>query len=163
MVDFQDFQMQQQQMQQMPMQQPQQSPSITLPFGKKPALPSQELLALSEVVRDSSSRLRVIEERYASLRKILQVNEQNTIKLSKDLRTEVKALSEEVSELKTDLSQMKDELKLVISEIKSTAKKEDVTLLEKYLNLWEPLNFVTQRDVEQIVRRMVDDALKQNK
>ena len=131
-------------------------------FKQKKRDITTDVMEMSEVVRDTSGRIRVIEERYSNLRKILQVNEQNTLKISRDLKSEVKMLSDEVIEIKTLLSDMKDELKLVISELKVSAKKEDVTVLEKYINLWEPLNFVTQRDVDSIVRRAVENALQQN-
>ena len=151
------------------MQQFQQSQPVQLPptmmqqqIAQKKRDITTDVMEMSEVVRDTSGRIRVIEERYSNLRKILQVNEQNTLKISRDLKSEVKMLSDEVIEIKTLLSDMKEELKLVISELKVSAKKEDVTVLEKYINLWEPLNFVTQRDVDSIVRRAVENALQQN-
>ena len=35
------------------------------------------------------------------------------------------------------------------------AKKEHVKVLEKYINMWEPVNFVTKKDVEDIVKNML--------
>ena len=75
----------------------------------------------------------------------------------------VKLLTDEVSELKSQLSEIKDEMKLIISELKATAKKEDVEMLDKYINLWEPLNFVTQRDVDIIVKRALENAMHDKK
>ncbi|MBS3137809.1 hypothetical protein J4232_05215 [Candidatus Woesearchaeota archaeon] len=124
---------------------------------------STDLQEVSEVVRDTSGRMRVIEERYSSLRKILQVTEQNALKTNKDVHESVKLLTDEVSELKSQLSEIKDEMKLIISELKATAKKEDVEMLDKYINLWEPLNFVTQRDVDIIVKRALENAMHDKK
>ena len=160
MDNFQNPAMQQFQQQMQPVQLP--PTMMQQQIAQKKRDITADVMELSEVVRDTSGRIRVIEERYSNLRKILQVNEQNTLKISRDLKSEVKMLSDEVIEIKTLLSDMKDELKLVISELKVSAKKEDVTVLEKYINLWEPLNFVTQRDVDSIVRRAVENALQQN-
>ena len=160
MDNFQNPAMQQFQQQMQPVQLP--PTMMQQQIAQKKRDITADVMELSEVVRDTSGRIRVIEERYSNLRKILQVNEQNTLKISRDLKSEVKMLSDEVIEIKTLLSDMKEELKLVISELKVSAKKEDVTVLEKYINLWEPLNFVTQRDVDSIVRRAVENALQQN-
>jgi len=37
---------------------------------------------------------------------------------------------------------------LIIRELKRTAGKEEITVLKKYLEYWNPINFVTQRDLE---------------
>lgn len=44
-----------------------------------------------------------------------------------------------------------------------TATKEEVHTLNKYINLWEPVNFVTQNEVEKIISRMLDDRLRKLK
>jgi len=38
-------------------------------------------------------------------------------------------------------------------EIKETAKLEDVKVLENYVNLWNPIQFVTRQEVEKLIKR----------
>ena len=39
------------------------------------------------------------------------------------------------------------------------AKKDDVQVMKKYLELWEPIHFVTQEQVEKIVQDMLERKL----
>ena len=36
------------------------------------------------------------------------------------------------------------------------AKKNDIKVLEKYINLWNPLDFVTEEEVEMIVEKKLN-------
>ncbi len=64
---------------------------------------------------------------------------------------DIKHLSEEFLELKRLQDNFQEKLSLVIQELKRTAGAEEVLVLKKYLDLWNPLNFATQRDVERIM------------
>lgn len=120
-------------------------------------LPAQPPL---ELTRDLSRRMRVLEEQYTNVRKSMQLSEQNVIKVGKDVKSELAMLNSEISELKAEINELKDELKLIVTELKETAKKDDVQVLEKYINLWEPVKFCTQKDVEQILRRVLQQNQK---
>lgn len=109
-----------------------------------------------EGIRDISRRLRMLEEQYSSIRRNIQVSEQSVIKIGKETKADTAVLHSEISEIKTQIAEIKDELKLIVQELKATAKNEDVMVIEKYVNLWEPIKFCTQKDVENIVRRMIN-------
>lgn len=110
-------------------------------------------------VSDLSRRMRLLEERHTGLRKNVQVVEQNHLGDSKRFFTEVKTINTELSELHHELSEVKEELRLVITELRECAKREQVMVLEKYINLWEPVNFVTRHEVERIVEQSVERLL----
>ncbi len=79
----------------------------------------------------------------------------DSLKKVNDLRKEVKVLSDELLEVKRAHDAMNQKLDLIIKELKRTAGQEEVMVLRKYIDLWNPLTFVTQRDLE----RMVDAKL----
>ncbi|MBI4448282.1 hypothetical protein HY643_04840, partial [Candidatus Woesearchaeota archaeon] len=39
----------------------------------------------------------------------------------------------------------------------SFAKKENVKVLEKYINLWNPLNFVTREEAKRIAKEVLEE------
>ena len=47
----------------------------------------------------------------------------------------------------------------IVKELQITAKRSEVKVLEKYINFWNPANFVTQNEVESLVKNI----LKKNK
>lgn len=121
---------------------------------RSPAEAAQESI---DATRDISRRLRILEEQYTNVRKNIQVTDQSTIKTAKDMKNDVAVFHSELNEIKSDINELKDELKLIVAELKETAKKEDVMVIDRYLNLWEPVKFTTQKDVENIVRRMIQN------
>ena len=52
---------------------------------------------------------------------------------------------------------------LIIKELQSVARKEEVKVLEKYINLWNPIKFVTSNEVEQIVNDALERKQKRAK
>ncbi len=115
---------------------------------------STELL---DRINSLSRRLRMIEERYTNLMNKNQLSDQNMLSHNKKLNTEIKTINLEISEFRSDFSKLKETIALIIQDLRECARKEDVEVLEKYLKLWEPVRFVTQNQVENIVRETIEN------
>ena len=114
------------------------------------------VLALTKEISNLSTRLRMLEERYTSLRKKTQLTDQNLIESHKKLSSNIIAANSEVNEFKNELSQLKDETGLIISQLKESATKQEVTILQRYLDLWEPMSFVTRDEVVKMIKEVKD-------
>jgi hypothetical protein len=68
-------------------------------------------------------------------------------KLNKDFKT----LSDDLVEIRHEQEKMNQKMTLIINELKQTAGAEEVVTLKKYVEFWNPLNFVTQRDLEKAI------------
>jgi len=113
----------------------------------------------SEVKGDLNSmerRLRVLEEGVTNIRKSLQVAEHSMLTKNKNLLTEIRTLTSETVDIRKEISEIKEKILLVVKDLESSARINDVKVLEKYINLWNPVKFVTQEQVE----RIVDEKLK---
>lgn len=73
------------------------------------------------------------------------------IKKHNDLKGEIKTMNEDVLELKHQREKTLEKMDLIIKELKSTAAREEVMVLRKYIDLWNPMTFVTQRDLERAI------------
>ena len=112
---------------------------------------------LSNEITNLSTRMRVLEERSSNTKKKLQLVEQNVLSHRKHYGEEVNILKEEISEIKRTMKEIEERIVMIIKEVQLSAKKEDVTSLHRYVELWEPVNFVTQNQVENIVRDMIEE------
>lgn len=133
-------------------------------MGKKEEQ-KQQSLQLNDVLlemREVSRRLRVLEDRYSGLRKSMQVSEQNTISLSKKSVIDVKALNNENVELKKNIRNLGEELTQIIKELKLTAKKDDVKVIDRYVNLWQPMSYVTYEEMDNRIKIIVKEELKKS-
>lgn len=119
----------------------------SMAFGseKQPSLqpPSREI--------ELERRLKVLEENLTNVRRKLLLNEQNDLNRHKRNLLQEKTTQEEINELKKENEMLKRNIREIISELKSAARKEDVEVLKKYIDLWDPTKFVTEETVERIV------------
>jgi hypothetical protein len=122
------------------------------PLEKSPA---SVYHGLAEVER----RLRTLEERYSTLDRRSQVTEENMLNNNRKIRVEIKLINEELPGIKSEIESLGEKIKALIREFQGFARVEDVEVIRKYLNLIEPLGFVTQNEVERIVAQAVKDAL----
>ena len=65
-----------------------------------------------------------------------------------------KAIS--ITEIKKEINELKDNMLRLVKELETFAKRENVDILRKYIDLWSPVNFVTKNEVEDIVRETID-------
>lgn len=117
--------------------------------AEKPLSP--ELQKVVSDINNLSSRLRILEEKASNLRKKTQVNEQNMLESHKKINLEIKTTNSDLLEIKRDLSSMKDEIKIMVNELKTTAKKRDLAVIERYLDFIEPLNLVSKGELQRLL------------
>jgi hypothetical protein len=125
-------------------------------FGhdKKKGSEAEELMQELNVL---GRRLRVLEEQYTNIRRKIQVTDQNMLTYHRKNVTELKTVNMDINELRRILDDMQNNLLLVIKELRLCAKKEEVSVLQKYINMWEPINFVSRKEVENIVEDKLDE------
>ncbi len=132
-------------------------------FAPKPKTGLDLSKSVSDVageLNNVSRRLMVIEERYTNLRKKTEVTDQNMLNSNKKMMTEVQTTNSEVEEMKKQINDMIDKLKIMVRELKECAKREEVEVLQKYINIWQPINFVTRDGLNKTVRDQVEAQFK---
>ncbi|MBI3036768.1 hypothetical protein HYY73_03395 [Candidatus Woesearchaeota archaeon] len=131
------------------------------PSGKKNTQDASVSASLSQAVAEAERRLRTIEERFSNLERRSQVTEENMLTSDRKIKSEIRLTSSDVSDVKAQIAELTEKIKEVIRELQGFARAEDVDVIRKYLNLIEPLGFVTQNEVDRIVRHAVEEALGQ--
>ncbi len=119
----------------------------------------KEVSPILPELESTISRLRVLEERYSNLQMELRVTEENIIRRNKKLSTDIKTMTSDMNELRKEIGEIKDTVLMIIKEIQGLAKNADVKVLQRYIEMWEPMNFVTHKEVEEII----DEKLSQKR
>ncbi len=109
---------------------------------------------------DMSTRIREIEGKYNLLRDRMLLINNNMIEEYKKTTTEIKLVNEDVQEIKVNIYRIKEALRHLLKELDSFARKEDMKFLEKYINLWNPMKFVTEQDVKNIIKNEIKEVEK---
>lgn len=131
------------------------APVQGLPYPQAQPKPKGESMDITGEVSSLSRRLRILEERYANLNKKTQVSEQNMLAADRELTKSIRAVGEEVVEVRRTLEDLRDKLKLVVLELRECAKRDELAVLRKYIELWELVKFATVGEVERIVEERV--------
>ncbi len=125
-------------------------------FGKHEASHAGAGIAdLSNQLNNLSRRLRVLEERYNNLKKDAQLTEQSLLKSSKDVNRDIQTIHSSLADERSEFLDLKDKVKLIVKELKACAKSEDVQVLQKYIDMWEPINFVTRNELDKLIQETV--------
>lgn len=118
--------------------------------------PPAAMSSVIDEVNNASRRVRVLEDRYTNLRSKLQMIEDNMLETQKKYHQDLQSINDDVMRLKRALSDLDTKTCVIVKELQLNAKKEDVDILKKYLDLWEPVHFVTREQVD----RMINDAIE---
>ncbi len=132
-------------------------------FAPKPKEGADLTKSVSELageLNNISRRLMVLEERYTNLRKKTQVTDQNMLSSNKKVMAEIQTVHEQMDERKKEIDDINDKMRIIVRELKECAKRQDVEVLQKYINIWEPVNFVTRDTVVKMVADQVESQFK---
>jgi len=75
--------------------------------------------------------------------------------------SEIKSLQSELNELKRTVQGVEDKIITIIKELRLTSRKEDIEVLRKYIELWDPVRFVTRETVDKIVEEKLRGKTKE--
>lgn len=137
---------------------------VQSPFSKPPGndknpnnnVNSAQSLDISKEIKDVNKRARLIEDRFESMRKKSQLIEDNMLKSTRDINKDLSLVKDEIVNIKRKIRDINDNINLIVNELRSAPKKEDVDELKKYVDIWQPINFVTEKDLD----RMLDWKLE---
>lgn len=125
--------------------------------GKKKEEPTGPKVAdFIDQLSSVSRRLVTLEERHTNLDRKIQVTGNNMLGENKRIHEELRLINSDILELKRGLNELTEKVSLIIDELKTSASKEEFEVLKKYIEYWEPLNFVTRNEVE----KLIDEKIK---
>jgi len=122
------------------------------PEKRTEATVTEEAAQINTVAR----AVKILEDKYYNLRKKVQISEENNLNQHKKLGDDIKVIQSDILEIKRDIEDIKEKIRLIVKELKLTAKEEDIKVVQKYLDLWEPVNFITRDEA----KRAIDEKFK---
>ena len=115
--------------------------------------------SISELI----GRIRVNEAKMANIRERLLVTDNNSIKEFRRVSSELKDVNQELKQIKTELFNLRETMRDMVKEFGNFARSQDLKILEKYINLWNPLNFTTEKEVIRLIKENARYPAKDDK
>ncbi|MEM3373879.1 MAG: hypothetical protein QXE31_01530 [Candidatus Woesearchaeota archaeon] len=117
---------------------------------QEPEIPKEITTNIEELMH----RLRLLEERFSNLRKKSDFIEQTILKDTKDIFEEINVLESNLSELKNEISELSEKMIKLTEEINQTVKKSEFNVLAKYLEFWQPMEFLTKEEAKKLLNEI---------
>ena len=101
--------------------------------------------------------LKSLESKINNLQREVTMLKDGFTKKNNETKKELKTINEDVIESKREKEKISEKLDLMVKELKRTAGIEEVMVIKKYLEFWNPVNFVTQHDLERVVENKLNE------
>lgn len=103
-----------------------------------------------ERISSLATSIRVVEDRYGTLRKKLQMTDDELIEAQQSFEQERKVLDDQIVECKERIRELEDEVSEMKEEIRKAVQKRDFRYLKKYVEFWDPSQFITRDEAERM-------------
>lgn len=110
-------------------------------------------------VPQDAARLKILEERYTNLSRREQLAEQNLLSFERELTAEMKVMQQRLTETRRHVTEVRERLEILQGQAANSASKHDLRILEAYLNIIQPLQFVTRVEAKKLLE---DEIIKRN-
>ena len=117
--------------------------------------------AIQSEVANVVSRLRLLEERHTNLQRKMHLIEEHLLTNTKEIKSELKITQSDMVELKRNVHEFADIIDRLTRSLEDFASRDDMKVMEKYINLLDPTNFISRAQLESEVKRQVHFALLQ--
>lgn len=128
-------------------------------FKEKVDTHSKALLTVVQQQKDIESNIDLIDEK-------IELLDHNAIKNFKKIFDQLKDVKAQIRSLKEDMNVLKEFNSKVTKQMKLFASKDEVTKLERYIDLWNPMDFVTRdefkehhSDLKKSLEKIVEEFL----
>ncbi len=101
-----------------------------------------------------ATRLKLAEERYANLSKRNHITEESLLSFEREMKSELRVLTRQVVDLRKRITEMDAKLDAMAGEVGSVVQKHEFITVARYLDLWQPMQFLTREEA----KRLIDDA-----
>ncbi len=122
-------------------------------FQSKVDTHSKALITVTQRQKDIENTLELLSEK-------IDMVDHNTVKDFKQILNEQKQLKDEINDLQGDIQKIKNYNEKISKQLKLFSTKDEVVKLEKYIDLWNPLNFVTRDELKDSQKDIVEKITK---
>ena len=117
-----------------------------IPLPKKVEKPSEERV-LSELAK-LNRRMSLMEERFSNIRDNIDLIENNLVDKHKSANSGIADVGDKIKDFGNEIGDLKNEIGRLASRMEQFSTKQDVKVLERYINFWNPLDIAHKRNAE---------------
>jgi len=113
---------------------------------------AQEQVDYAAMNNDLTLKIRDIESKQRVMKDRLLLIGQNLVEMKDNTNVKILEIKKDVEKMKQELEKLSSFLETVSGEFSKFAKKDDLELLTKQAKMFQPMEFVTKEDLENLRR-----------
>lgn len=121
-------------------------------FAEKVDTHTKTILAIIQRQKDIESSLDLVGEK-------IELLDHNSVKNFKKDHNDIKSLRDDIRELKQSLEDIREFNAKIKKQLKLMSTVDDVKKLEKYVDLWNPMDFVTRQEMDDFREKIKGDLI----
>ncbi|MBD3263207.1 hypothetical protein GF374_02405 [Candidatus Woesearchaeota archaeon] len=115
---------------------------------KKPDVGAAIKRQISGQIAQVAARIKIVEERLETLRTHIELVDQTLIDKHKSTVSEINDLQDSVRKFKADIDELKDFSERLAKRMENLASKEEVKVIERYVDAWQPLKYIKANELK---------------
>ncbi|MBN1923301.1 MAG: hypothetical protein JW791_00900 [Nanoarchaeota archaeon] len=104
-------------------------------------------------LNDLNTRMRLGEERINQNKERLRVFDDQVLGLKKEMSKEIENINSDISDLRKSIKNIEDTIHHIIKELELTAKKQDINVIEKYVDMMDPTRYITKEELKVLMKK----------
>lgn len=118
-------------------------------FKEKVDVHTKAILTVTQRQKDLEASIDLINDKFEML-------DHNSVTNFKKVVSDIKNVRDDLHDLKDEIKQIKEFNLKVSKQMRLMAGADEVAKLEKYIDLWDPMGFVTREELESSQKKTVD-------
>ncbi|MCA9477604.1 MAG: hypothetical protein KC535_00470 [Nanoarchaeota archaeon] len=114
---------------------------------------AKEMALAGSQLNNVATRLKILEERYGTLRKKSQTTEHNIVEVEKNHYDDLRIINDDIAEIKLKMRDIFEKVSMLSDEIENFASRNELKVIQKYVEYWQPVDFVTRKEVNDFLRK----------
>lgn len=110
-----------------------------------------------------SGDVMLLKERLDAVRERIGILEDNLLETKRGFMSDKKQILEDLSSLKINLNKLINEINRLSEKLSEFASKQQVMVLERYINLLNPMSFITRAEVNTLIEQKLNEKLAHEK
>jgi hypothetical protein len=120
----------------------------------------KDVNSMSALLVDFNAKITDLEEKNNLLKERVLLLGRTLLKQEKRINEDLENMKEDIRNLTNSTERIKEGVQHLIKETSYFARKEELNVLQRYMKIWEPLKFLKEDEVREIVR---DELSKKRK
>jgi signal transduction protein with GAF and PtsI domain len=117
----------------------------------------ESIAKVRENTASFAARVRLIEDQLGNIRSHIELIDSSLIEKHKAVVTEIRDLEQESRQLRAEIERLDDLIGRTVKRLEGLATKEEVKVLERYIELLQPMNYVTRTELKNIIKKVIKE------